>query len=725
MGDQKRSAESNILEAVNHLSSMAELNIEELALEREEGATDRGQQSKATLSRRWLDLGSKEHTVKNVKDTLRVVHRYLKHIYAKDSKQLEDLDFQKGVRSIIELANEAVDKVDQCSLILGQGQRLQNLYETKEYRDLQSFYQKKILAKFEKVLEEEEAWQEEWVNKESQVVDIERRGLKDLETVTRDRDYELFYMQKDDGSHFYNPNLARHIRLVANFDQIITSLDGTDPLVRIKLIQDREEYELAKKVQTECKKEINAWCVQARKQPNLPIVQKIYLTLLGLFMGSKPRNLLQHTSGKCCLSYFRDFCHYLRGALQEPSYFEWMNNPPDMSDALAKTSLELLHAICFALYTHEPNHYKAVNFLYQIIESSGFDRTSIHGDPNYLTIWNRILESQELLSLQLKNHPSGPLFKTLDLLSEKDDRRSFDPIMQENIPAVYYKAKLFGKEVQCIRMPSPTRQRRIGSVHIAPEFKGMLRYLAGRSGQRRFLVCNLQDRTSWKEYHRCKVLEEYQTEDDIRWTLWLMSLSKDSNFYNQSDDYLKISDPEEFFDVLLEQITSDKECGFYIYNAMDSSELTEFLKGAIRWTHTHFFGAKKSLSRKNRLDFIEIVYHLLILRAVQLEKIEFIGFMCKDGIDAGGVTLASFYAFIKLLSKQNSWKDDQMDLLLSMTFLPALLIRERCVDERRLQRMVSMLSVLSAELEVHREKILADLDSLFKEKKFTEAIELY
>src|SRR3989338_4114188 len=251
------SDDPSILEAVDNLSSMAELEIEEVRVEEKE-STD---ETIRLNINKWFDPRNEQKSLTSAKNTFKAVHRYLEHVYTKEGKSLKDTEMQRGVRSIIALANEAAVKLDQCRAIFGDKT---SITETKEFRDLIEFYEKKILKRFEEVIQSEEDWEEEWGGEED-AADIQRRGLKDLESVTRDRDYELFHLSKEDGTRFYNRNLIRHIRLVADFDQIVSNVDGADPLLRVRLVQDKQAQLAAKSIYSYLGNDLDRWIRRAGK----------------------------------------------------------------------------------------------------------------------------------------------------------------------------------------------------------------------------------------------------------------------------------------------------------------------------------------------------------------------------------------------------------------------------------------------------------------------------
>ena len=145
--------QSSILEAVDNLSSMAELNLDELRAEQHE---------KESLSHvqtsHWLDLKNQEKTINSVKDTFKTVHNYLRYVYKKEGSQIKDREVQEGIKSIMALAMEAAQNVDQCVQLFD---NKESVKDSREYRELIDFYENKLLKRFNEVLQSEEEWEEE------------------------------------------------------------------------------------------------------------------------------------------------------------------------------------------------------------------------------------------------------------------------------------------------------------------------------------------------------------------------------------------------------------------------------------------------------------------------------------------------------------------------------------------------------------------------------------
>ena len=176
---KKKKEQKTVLKAVDTLSHLADLDVEK---------PDQVE---------WLDPAKVEQNQNTIRDTFQTINTYLQHMYQKDRGELSRSQTQKGIKAMIQLAGEAVDKVGQYTDLF-KGAHAKD-YTILEFKKLQQFYLSKVFSKVKKETGEE-AWE-----LEGQLTrgDEERQVLKDLETVRQDRDYELFYMTYDDGTPFF------------------------------------------------------------------------------------------------------------------------------------------------------------------------------------------------------------------------------------------------------------------------------------------------------------------------------------------------------------------------------------------------------------------------------------------------------------------------------------------------------------------------------------------
>ncbi len=697
----------SIMDAVENLSSMAELDGQQVPKPARKKSVKSDLQSFENLQKK-----ERERTLRIVKGTFKTIHKYLRHVYKKDQKDLKDSDVQKGVKSIMVLAGEAAEKLDQCTTLFKHTYNEGALSEIKEYQELKDFYLNKIVSRFKEALANEEAWEEEWEIEDIHM-NIAKLGLKDLETVKRDHKYELFYIRKEDGKPFFNRNLLRHIKLVSDFDQIVSSVEGKDPLLIIGMLIDKEAQRIAEGIKNKIKNEMNDYLFHADKKKDLEIIKMINGLITSLVLAANPKNLVTDKAGKTCNTYFQDCHQFLRKILSSKEYGLLEGHFLDELDQLSQSLVLFVDSFSHAFITQISNWEPWQAFIYEL--SKDIKPVPMKGTLN---LFNSLLESYDSMQAFLNNYPSGPLFKTLDTFKIRGKDEGFDPYMQGNCSEFIYSFSSKAFYTQCLRVPCPTFHAHINQVHIIDEFKSYLSFLKQKKQVKKHLMINLQNLMSWKEHARCKALEEVQKKVDYSEQFILITLPKKGDFYNQSDMYLETNDTTLFFKLIKDQISGGEECGFYFSYQINLDEIKAFTHKVLPLIHKHFFGEKKNLSRKERLDFIEIFYLFISLKIIEWIRPDYFSFTCKDGVDIGAAMGAGFYTLIKLLSPDQTWSDKETKHLVWLLFGPALKVRERLINSQTLNRMVSALSCVAVALEKDQKPFIKSLESLYDFRLF-------
>lgn len=693
---EKPKEELSVMEAVDELSRMAEIDH--------------------SLS--GAELEGKEIKQEKVKQTFRVLHNYLKHLYEHDKGHFEDAHTRQGVQAIMGMASEAAQKIDRFTVLFKGAHGEGGIQELKEFQDLQQFYLTKIMKKFEATLASEEAWQAEWGGQEVDLLDIQRRGLKDLETVRRDKEYELFFIRKEDGRPFFNRNLMRHIKLVGEFDETLGDPTGEDPFLKIKPIEDGQLHAGARQLLEETRPLVESFFKEALKYKDNAFVTGLGKSVMALYLAANPRNLMQNTQGKSALLYFADFQMYLRLALQAPEYTEARETPAEQMDPFMVTALQLAHRLSAQFFLRRPKRAEAAALLLKLLEKAVQHKPLSREGKNPLWLWNSLLDDDEKLRNLIKRYPNGPLMKTLDAVKEAEGLRGFDPIIQDNLPYSLFKVEGGVIATEFLHLPAPVSQKHIDKVEIVEEFQAFLRGLAQKGKKEKLLLINLQDRTSWQEHARASALEGLQKSAEFTGHLIVITLPVNTDFYNQSENYENLDDAKIFIDQLLEQVASGEECGYYFPQALAGKELNSFAKKCSETIHQCFFGEKKQLTRKNRLDFIQLFYLFLTLYLIEKIRPDFASFTCKDAIDTGAAMSSAMFSLIKILGKSPEWTEKDKDLLLYLLYAPSIMVRERAIEKTCLHRFVSGLSLVQAEVEAQGAKLCKNLNKLFNEPIF-------
>ncbi|MCB1109805.1 MAG: hypothetical protein KDK64_02400, partial [Chlamydiia bacterium] len=420
-----------------------------------------------------------------------------------------------------------------------------------------------------------------------------------------------------------------------------------------------------------------------------------------------------------CTRYLKDFHYFLREILVSPDYLRLISHSIEETDQLSRALVNLVHAFSFAYFCHSGKKQEMLDYLYDLLKRANDGELPARREKVDTHVFmSEIFDLHDSITTMLKKYPSGPLFKTLDIFQERNEKEGFDPIGQGNPPYYLYTFSSNAFDAKCLKIPCPTLHAHINKARVIEEFKGFLRHFETRKELNTHLHFNLQDRTSWEEHARCQALEKVQNQAEFSKQFVLVTFPKKSDFYFQAEDYLNVNAAKDFLKLLEEQVKSGEECGFFFSKNLPQKTLHEFVEKILPLIHTHFFKKKAKLDRKERLDFIEIFYLFFALKILETVKPDTFTFSCKDGVDVGATTSAAFFTLIKLLGKEDKWSVEEQDHLYWILCGPALTVRERLVDYQRFSRMASSLSILTEALTKGHDKILKALQPLYDAKLF-------
>ncbi len=706
---QKLTESIGIQEAMDNLAAISVINMDSPPpigiVKKNRLVTDEAEFAPGTVQ--WLSGEGSEAILSVLDATYRTIYGHLYSLYENPEMDWKSERSRRGIAAMMSLVGESAQKMD-LYFAYRLGKELpQKVEEREDFKALQRFYSERFAKKFTSEVEGSQAWEEEWGTNEGALgLGAAGSALKNFESIRRDQEYELFYIRNEEGKPYFTPELLRNIKLTAEFDAESESFEE-DPLLKVRAMADRDLHFSASQILGACHDFIEDYYKIARKLEDNDLANSLSMAIMALFLAANPRYLIQNTVGKSCLQYFDDFLYFLRRAMKTSEYQKWIAYPPDKADKTAFVLLHLTHQLCRSFF-HRVGGVKqeAIGLIHRTMRR-GVELQSKNQIKKGETLWNQFLLDDEKLRTLLTQFPNGPLFKILDLIREEqgeDISVPFDPIGQGNLPSKLYEVQQKEKKTLVLRIPSPLRQPLINKAEVVDEFRGFLRTMAGEGKVKRHLIINLQDRTSWREYARCRTLESLQQNAEFSLHLFVLTLAKDTDFYHQNNEYLNLNSAEDFIATFKHQLTST-DCGFFFSPHWKVSEIGRFIDSVLPLIHEHFFHGKNQLSRRNREDFIEIFYQFLVLKAIDQFGFDSLSFTCKDAIDTGASATGEFYGFLQLLTGDFSVKENQ-DFLRWLFYTPALFTRERAVDPERLHRSLSALARIDAELSERGGKII-------------------
>ena len=705
---------SKIVEAVETLS-----NIADMELDKHIGITQRhdfifNDEKISYDTVHWLTHEEADQTVELVKDTFKTILNYLKKFYRTEYSYVADPKAIEGIKTIMVLVGEAAKKLDKCIPLKEKNKSVLNL---KEYKQLQEFYLSRIAQKID------EGILSKWILATmSQTTERKKKITKsaklltkhifvDLESVKKDTEYELFFLKKEDGSRFYGPRLIRNIKLLCDFGEYFGEIKLDDPLVDMEVWHDKYFQHAAKNIVDSIRSLANEFYHEHRKFKEKELCDHLHKALIALVLSSNVQNLTRNLSAKSCIDYFHDFQLFLRRALKCSDYHKLLAYPPAKRNKLGKLLCDLTEGLCYSLFSQVKVYPEMISFIHSLIHDANEQSQAIGSNLASKSLERYFRQEYMALNSLLKNHPHGALTKVLHIL-QQGIYTSYDPIIHKVIPHQLFKLNLEEKISQNLAMPAPLAQEFIHQAHILDEFKGFLHHLHKMNPEQNFLLINLQDRISWKEQARALAVEGLQGQEK---NITIVSMAKDTEFYNQQAPYLEITQSESFLKEFNKQIIGESG-GFYLPTSLKKN-LVPLLEGMLKDTHEIFFASKNVLTREQRLNFIEVFYNIFTLKILEVCQPNFYSFNCKDGIDRGSLQTVSLFTFVKLLN-QEILNEKEKEFADWMIYFSAIFNRERLPQAEPFNRMLGALKSLELAIADQGREKLVSLISASKNLSF-------
>ena len=648
-----------------------------------------GEEDSEQMQGFWLTKGSAEDLIEIMRKTFVRITLYLKSLYKSDSIDWNQPKTRKGLQSMMVLVGESANKVDKAIIkVEGKDKKRPKIAKLSEYKILQEFYIDNITEKFTVAPPQgDEAWEED---------QDEDTPVKDFESIRRDSEYELFYLKNTDNKPFFKRSLIKNMRLMFDFTEQIDVPLEDDPLLHIVTIKDRDLQGSAAQILRSIHTLVQEFYDLKIRLKKSDLIISLNHAIFSLMLAANEQNLIHHTVNKNCLKYFLDFQLFLKQALVSDDYQKWMSYTPGKSDKVARFLLRFTHKLAYEFFMRSSSiRQEALGYIHRLIrKGKEVGATSTKTS----SFWEKLLQEHEQIKTLLDKYPSGPLFKMLDTMQGEEGKKTavFEPIQQENTPFLLFSMQIPDKTVYLLHLPTPTKQSTLAKAEVAEEFRAFLAYLhEDTSEQKKHLLINLQDRTSWKENVRASALENLQNRAEYSENITVITLPKDTAFYHQIEDYEEIDNAKLFIETLQMQLEQPEDFGFFLSKRLEN--ILDFVKKLLPLLHEQSFGKKKKLTRQERLDFIELFYFFLTLNIIEKVRPDTMSFTCKDALDVGGMMSAGFFAFLSLLSK-SSFAKEELDILRLLIYAPVLLVRERSIDTQRLIRTISALDAFEKSL---------------------------
>lgn len=280
---------------------------------------------------------------------------------------------------------------------------------------------------------------------------------------------------------------------------------------------------------------------------------------------------------------------------------------------------------------------------------------------------------------------SDPQFNGID-----DSTRLYDPSNLGDVPSHLFSYPIDDqgktKKVNIIRTPAVTRDTQrnargdLAEAAIVEEFTGFLD--SYKKQNKVHVYFNLMQRHG-SEGIRSKLIEKL--EEQYPGTLHVVTLTKDFDFYNQKNLNSNSMDAVDFKNQFLLEMFKNSNSHYHWSTALGAQWQTE-CQQLIDQVHANYFANKISLTKEERLVFIENFYAEVIEAVLNKLKPDSANLSCKSCIDRGASSLGAQY-IKRCLSQKQDLTENKRKRLMALFLAPAILAMNRVMELKRIERV--------------------------------------
>lgn len=526
-----------------------------------------------------------------------------------------------------------------------------------EYENIDKAYHK-VQTHLHKALQ---APEEEIENNETLHEEKQELFLNNLVEVKKDYSYELFFMSDEDNKRFYSEALSQ---IIYKQSKLHENVHENDPLTKTILWKSNEIKKSASSLVVKNDVMFRAFYPEALNHLNIEAIQKTHNAIMALFLSRYEATSVGHDPKKNNISYFNDFLLFLREARKDLH-----NDLKDLSCDQKRVKL-LTSALSMGIFESKLVFEDVAHYLYYQITLP----IQPEGTKKPLSSGQYLMDIYEELYRKFAKYPNGPLFKAIDRILESGTHHIFDPIILGMFPSLEGVLKFEDQQIDIIRSPSPVAQSSILYATCNEEFLGFLDEKVDR-GEVTFIL-NIQNRVSRKERARCRVIEETLEQAEYVSHTQLFSFPNPEDLLeNLEKIHGDIETFSEFFSILKEEFKKPGMNSSFFLSPLLEDPVQTFLELCCPVLKDAFFSKKKILFKNDKLLLLHLISYLLVLKSIEEINPNTIVVMSKDGLDYASVFVAGFAFF----SKDTSWDEHSLKLLMTKILSPTLVSRDRLV----------------------------------------------
>jgi hypothetical protein len=387
-----------------------------------------------------------------------------------------------------------------------------------------------------------------------------------------------------------------------------------------------------------------------------------------------------NTGGKEVHDYVKDFKRLLLTFYHDSEFKRLLAYPPANDKSWEYALLRLSEDMAMLLSKGLPLAEKAFE-AFSTMLSQALPGVKSKDFGEYL---NAIYDGLSELTASMKSDMMGQMLHEIDATGVS----GFEPLLGSSIPTHLCNLHVKDSSIPVIRLPAPTKQEYINKAYPSEVFQAFLR-TSQKNGEKSLLI-NFNEEGTLKSNSRFMAINDLG--DEWKRSLDIINLSDEGDFYHQIGIYETISSVEDFRDLLIDYFCGQNSAPHSLKELFPNLriELSEIF-GLI---HRVLFEGKNVLTKTKRLECIDIMQLLIILKAIGQTNPSRVFISCKDGIDVTLPFVGGLSCLVWTLTGSELTARDT-DWLTMVEFGLPLMLRHRMVFEKRYSRFMGLVGLLS------------------------------
>lgn len=290
------------------------------------------------------------------------------------------------------------------------------------------------------------------------------------------------------------------------------------------------------------------------------------------------------------------------------------------------------------------------------------------------------------------------LYNTIDTTESLDGLPKipgmlYDAHLHGDIPTVIYTFSTKDKNIKVVRTANTTYDRHLqhGSnavtTEIIPEFTHYIQTIAKQG--KKHLYINYIARQRNSDHNEATVIENLEKDLLYRSALSVISIARNSAFYNQLEPYSEISSAEAFKTAFIAELFADESTGHYHWPlVMDRTAWKDTAIGILNVVHANYFDGSSTMTVDERKQFIDVAYVKMTEYLINFLQPDVVNLSCAISIERGPVAYTLLYIDLLLQQKEQIDLND-LQVISTLVYGPGAIFRNRSIDPNHNYRFIN------------------------------------